>query len=44
MRLLVVEDEIHLQTIIKKRLIKEHYSVDVYKRQVLFHILPPLAL
>ena len=28
MRLLVVEDEIHLQTIIKKRLIKEHYSVD----------------
>lgn len=28
MRLLVVEDEIHLQTIIKKRLLKEHYSVD----------------
>lgn len=28
MRLLVVEDEIHLQTIIKKRLMKEHYSVD----------------
>ncbi len=28
MRLLVVEDEIHLQNIIKKRLIKEHYSVD----------------
>ena len=27
MRLLVVEDEIHLQNIIKKRLIKEHYSV-----------------
>ena len=28
MRILVVEDEIHLQTIIKKRLLKEHYSVD----------------
>ena len=28
MLLLIVEDEIHLQTIIKKRLIKEHYSVD----------------
>lgn len=28
MRLLVVEDEMHLQTIIKKRLIKEGYSVD----------------
>ncbi len=28
MRILVVEDEIHLQNIIKKRLLKEHYSVD----------------
>lgn len=28
MRLLVVEDEIHLQNIIKKRLVREHYSVD----------------
>ncbi len=28
MRLLVVEDEIHLQTILKKRLVKEGYSVD----------------
>ena len=28
MRLLVVEDEINLLNIIKKRLIKEHYSVD----------------
>lgn len=28
MRLLVVEDEFHLQNVIKKRLIKEHYSVD----------------
>ena len=28
MRLLVVEDEIHLLNIIKKRLVKEHYSVD----------------
>lgn len=28
MRLLVVEDEIHLQNIIKKRLVKENYSVD----------------
>jgi len=28
MRLLVVEDEIHLLNIIKKRLTKEHYSVD----------------
>lgn len=28
MRLLVVEDEIHLLNIIKKRLMKEHYSVD----------------
>lgn len=28
MRLLVVEDEMHLQTIIKKRLVKEGYSVD----------------
>lgn len=28
MRLLVVEDEINLLSIIKKRLIKEHYSVD----------------
>lgn len=27
-RLLVVEDEIHLLNIIKKRLVKEHYSVD----------------
>ena len=43
MRLLLVEDEIHLQNIIKKRLIREHYSVDavsythldVYKRQAL---------
>ena len=28
MRLLVVEDEVHLLNIIKKRLVKEHYSVD----------------
>lgn len=28
MRLFVVEDEIHLLNIIKKRLVKEHYSVD----------------
>ena len=28
MRLLVVEDEFSLQNVIKKRLIKEHYSVD----------------
>lgn len=28
MRLLVVEDEIHLQNIIKKRLVRERYSVD----------------
>ena len=28
MRLLIVEDEVHLQKIIKKRLIKEGYSVD----------------
>ena len=28
MRLLVVEDEIHLLNILKKRLMKEHYSVD----------------
>lgn len=28
MRLLIVEDEIHLLNIIKKRLMKEHYSVD----------------
>jgi len=28
MRLLVVEDELHLQSVIKKRLIRENYSVD----------------
>lgn len=28
MRLLVVEDELHLQSVIKKRLMKENYSVD----------------
>ncbi len=28
MRLLVAEDELHLQAVIKKRLLKEHYSVD----------------
>ena len=43
MRLLIVEDENDLRNIVKKRLVKEHYSVDavsythldVYKRQVL---------
>lgn len=29
MRILVVEDELHLLDVLKKRLIKEHYSVDV---------------
>ena len=28
MRILVVEDELHLLDVLKKRLTKEHYSVD----------------